>query len=131
MKELLLKLLLRSEEIGNRHEEAGDTECRDRMRLIAVFRSFLRPDARGTNCSDTYGLYVPRGPDVVRGGDRRIRQSGLRIGPVHHLGLNQLPRQRLAAFQDSSVFAEDGTTFDEFFGAMAPQLYDAEGNFNA
>ena len=49
-----------------------------------------------------------------------------RLAPT--LGLTTF-QQRLAAFQDCSVFTEAGTTYDEFFGYQAPVWYDTDGKW--
>src|SRR5438477_12952574 len=105
MRELLLKLLLRLEAIGNDHEEAGDTVCRDAMRS-AVFRSFLRPEP-GFEFPDDYGLYDPDANLAVKETIEEFVSAARGLAPS--LGLTNF-QQRLAAFQDPSVSTEGGTT---------------------
>jgi len=124
MEEALLKLLLKLEVIGNQHEEAGDTVCRDAMRS-AVFRSFLRPEP-GYELPDDFGLYDAEANYAVKEAIAEYVSTAMSLAAA--LGLSSF-QQRLAAFQNPSIATRDGTTYDEFFGYQVPRLYDADGKW--
>jgi hypothetical protein len=124
LKELLLKLLLRLEAIGEAHDEIGDTVCRDAMRA-AVFRSFLRPEPE-YELTDDFGLCDPDANRAVQKAIEEYVAAALVLSRSLRLTTFQ---QRLAAFQDNSVSTEDGTTSDDFFGYQNPARYDRNGKW--
>jgi hypothetical protein len=124
VKELLLQLLLRLEAIGEQHEEIGDTVCREAMRS-AVFRSFLRPEP-GYDLPEDYGLMDPEANRAV--GEAIADYVSAARALVPSLGLTNF-QQRLTVFQDASVFTEDGSTYDEYFGYQSPERYDTDGKW--
>lgn len=125
MQEILLKLLLVLEEIGERDESIFDTYVRDILRQ-AVFCSFVKP---------VLNYDLPRKFGMSNEDDIQIREALLEyirsaqdIAPK--LGILTF-HQRLAAFQDSSVRTRsDGrwNDYDEFFGTSDPSIFDEDGN---
>ncbi len=124
MEELLLKLLVRLESIEKEHEEITDTVCRDAMRKT-VFLSFLRPEP-DYQFPDDYGLYDAEANLAVKAAIVDYVTAVQALAPS--LGITNF-QQRLAAFQNVSVYTEDGTTYDEFFGYQVPSRYDLDGNW--
>lgn len=125
MKELLLRLLLRLEVVGEEHEEISDTVCRDAM-SEAVFRTFLLPE-EGYELPDDFGLCTPEANRAVK--EALLKYVDGARGLSNAKGL-QTFQQRLAAFQDISVITEIGTsTCDDFFGAFAASMYGEDGEW--
>ena len=125
MKELLLKLLLRLEAIGEENEEIGDTVCHDAM-SEAVFRAFLVPE-RDYEFPDEFGLCGPEADLAVRDALLDYVNAARELAPAEGLLTFQ---QRLAAFQDCSVFTEHGgSTTDDFFGGFAASMYSENGEW--
>jgi hypothetical protein len=91
----------------------------------AVFRSFLRPEP-GYQLPNDYGLYTGDSDRAVAEAIAEFSSAAQALAPS--LGLTSF-QQRLAAFQDCSVFTEAGTTYDEFFGYQAPGWYDMDGKW--
>jgi len=125
MEEILRKLLLKLEQIGDRDESIFDTFVRDRL-SEAVFCSFNKPDP---------SYHLPCEFGLSKEDDIQIRealleyvQSAQDLAPK--LGIRTF-HQRLAAFQDSSVRTSDDrrwNDYDEFFGTAEPSIFDENGN---
>jgi hypothetical protein len=124
VKELLLKLLLRLEAIGEQNEEISDTVCRDAM-AEAVFCSFLLPEP-GYELPYDFGLCSPEANQAVREALREYITAARELAPQEGLTTFQ---QRLAALQDADVITESGSTHDEFFGYFVPSLYTENGDW--
>jgi hypothetical protein len=122
--ELLFKLLLRIEEIGNIHEELFDSDVRQAMG-DAVFYGFIRPLA-GYQLPDDFGMFSASANQQVRTAISEYVDSANRR--ADELGLSTF-HQRLAAFQNRSVRtpSERWNDFDEFFGYTNPDSYDENG----
>lgn len=124
MQELLLKLLNRLQQIGEGNEEIGDTVCRNAM-ARAIFNAFLRPKA-GYQFPDEFGFEAPEANLAVRDALMDYTSAACELAPT--VGLRTF-QERLAAFQDSSVFTEDGGTYDEFFGSYVSGMYSEHGDW--
>lgn len=124
MKELLLKLLIRLQQVGDENEEIYDTVCRDAM-AEAVFNTFLLPKA-GYTFPDDFGLETAKANLAVRNALLEYTSAACELAPT--VGVRTF-RQRLAALQDISVITEDGGTYDEFFGSYAAGMYTEHGEW--
>ncbi len=124
MKQLLLKLLLRLEAIGEQNEEIYDTVCRDAMGA-AVFSSFLLPEP-GYELPDDFGLCSVEANRAVWLALSEYITAARELAPMEGPTTFQ---QRLAALQDADVMTPGGATHDEFFGYYVPSLYTEDGDW--
>jgi hypothetical protein len=124
MEELLRQLLNRLGRIGNEYEELHDSECPERM-SDAVINRFVRASPN-YELPHQFGLHSAGANRAVRNAlldyiDRAsIKASELGLDSFH---------DRLAAFQNPDIPSDDeGLYFDDYFGYMAGEQFDAAGN---
>lgn len=124
MEEVLRQLLTRLEGIGESSEELYDTECREQMG-DAVMNGFVRATSDYVMPS-SFGLHSAEANQAVRealsgyveGACAKATEQGL-------IGFHE----RLAAFQNPDVESDgEGSFFDDFFGYVSPEAFDASGN---
>ena len=122
MEQLLLELMCRLEVVGDRDESLYDSEVREMMG-DPIFYLFVRPTPQYV-MSDDFGMPDKENQDIKAALLDYI-QGALSIAP--DLGLDTF-HKRLAAFQNGAVRTVQLNSFDDFFGWMNPDLFDASGN---
>jgi hypothetical protein len=122
MEEVLRRFLARLEAIDEDFEGLGDTNVREHMGED-ILRGFLRLEPNFTP-SGEYGLDPEANRRIGQVIERFVtaaRTAAEREGITTFHG-------RLAAFQSDSVRTEDGSNFNDFFGVMEGEWFDAAGN---
>jgi hypothetical protein len=122
MEKALRQFLARLEAVDEDHEGLGDTNVREHMGED-VLRGFLRLDPDFTP-SGEYGLDAE--------GNKRVATVIARFvtaarAAAERDGLDTF-HARLAAFQNDAVRTEDGSDYNDFFGVLEPEWFDAAGN---
>jgi hypothetical protein len=123
MDELLLQLLKRLEEVGERHGEIYSTVCRDLMRE-AVHDGFLQP-VDNFSLPTEFGLASGAADEEVR--NALAQYLAAATTKANDLGLPFLGR--LEALQNPNVITERGTTYDLFFGYTPPTDFTESGDW--
>lgn len=132
MEGILLQLLNNLEAIAHDYDGIYDTVSREAMRE-AVFHGFLRSVPDYTIPSD-FGLLERQGTQVVLSerGNLRVREALVGYIQAANTKANELGltfQGRLAAFQNSEVVTEDGSTYDDFFGEADPSWFSESGEW--
>jgi hypothetical protein len=103
----LLEQLL---DISEEHGELFDTEVREQMR-DAVHNSFIQPKA-GYVLPEKFGMYEAEANQAVKAALQHYIDTVKPLAEAQNLSA----QQRLEAFEDATVTANDELTPDEFFG---------------
>lgn len=121
MPELLLELLQELESIGIDNEEIYDSVCRERMG-DPIWGLFICPVTE-YKWADDFGLYS-------ESSNQKVKQAlQTYINEANKIASNSFTtfHKRLAAFQDKSVKTDGTIAFDDFFGWVNPNWFDASG----
>ncbi len=123
MQEILKRLLVSLEKIGEHHEELFDSEVRERIGN-AIMDGFIRrrPDSEVDN---DFGLFSPEANEAVRSAIVAFLSEANRV--CEGIEFNSF-HDRLNAVQDAGVRTNAGNDYDEFFGHTPPEFYDENGN---
>jgi hypothetical protein len=111
IKKALKQLLVGFDKIYAKHEEVGDSACRDAM-YAAIYRGFIQPQ-RGYTLPATFGMFSDTGNKLVRTAiDQFLRHPEVQAASK----ALKSPEDRFAAFQDDDVETSEGTSCFEYFG---------------
>jgi len=108
----LYSMLLKLDEIGEAHDEIGDTEVRDL--LGSLVRSHFIKGEKLDSVPTSLGMFSKEADEKVRAVLTVFFTSVL--GRLDEESLNT-PQKRFAAFQDTSIRTDVGKSdYEEFFG---------------
>jgi hypothetical protein len=119
MKEALKTLLNQLDEIASEHDEIEDTDVREQM-ADAIEKAFIRP-VSGYVLPNKFGMFSTEADAAVRKALKMFLRD-----PEVTAASSQLPSpvDRLAAFQDESIFSDQGTWYDDYFAYLEPESFE-------
>src|SRR5262245_6309686 len=122
MEYLLRQLLERIEGIGEGNKELFDSDVRHNL-CDAIFTGFVKQNREYRMAP--FGMFTAEGEAAVRAAlDEYIDKADQRAVELNLLSFHD----RLAAFQNPAVRTAKGNDYDEFFGHLPPEAFDASGN---
>lgn len=123
MDEVLSELLNDLEDVGSRHEELYDSECREQI-SGPIFEAFLA-NRKDYVLPDDFGLFSEGANAAVKASLAKFISKATTLS--QELGLMTF-HQRLSAFQNEDVRSSEGQYYDSFFGYWNPDSFDESGS---
>ena len=122
IKKPLLQLLNEFDRIAQTYEEIGDTDVREQIR-DALNDGYVTPKD-GFELPETFGMFEPDGNAQVGAALRQFLAAANKIA-AQRKNL-QTAKGRLRSIQDENVTSDAGTLYDEYWGYVDEDEFDAE-----
>jgi hypothetical protein len=122
IKKPLLQLLNEFDRIAQTYEEIGDTDVREQIR-VALNDGYVTPKD-GFELPETFGMFEPDGNAQVGAALRQFLAAANKIA-AQRKNL-QTAKGRLRSIQDENVTSDAGTLYDEYWGYVDEDEFDAE-----
>jgi hypothetical protein len=112
IKNALLELLNKLDEVGDNYQELSDTATREELHQAIIDHFVLASPGDDFPLSGSYAMFSDEGNEAVyKALGQFLNHAEVRAA------LTQLtPQERLDAFQDDDVESSNGSTCDDYFG---------------